>query len=152
MFASSTSNNYTWSPVTDLSCYTCPNPMATPTVTTTYTITSDSGGCVTERTLTVYVEIPCADFQVPNVFTPNNDGRNDDFVVNVLNPTSYSITIYDRWGKKVYTSTDPNAYWTGLILSTQEMTSDGVYYYIIKATCGVNDYVKKGFVQVLSSK
>ncbi len=86
---------------------------------------------------------------MPNIFTPNNDGRNDDFVINILNPATYSINIYDRWGKEVYTSTDPTVYWNGNLLNTPYLVSDGVYYYIIKATCGSNDYVKKGFVQVV---
>jgi gliding motility-associated-like protein len=143
-------SNYTWSPSTGLSCTTCPNPWATPTVTTTYTVTStDSAGCPVARTITIAVEIPCADFTVPNIFTPNNDGRNDDFVIKVLNPTSYSIIIYDRWGKEMYKSTDPTVYWNGDILNTNYIVPDGVYYYIIKATCGDNNYVKKGFVTVL---
>lgn len=142
--------NYSWIPTDGLSCFTCPNPVATPTTTTTYTVTStDSNGCTVSRTVTVIVEIPCADFVVPNVFTPNDDGRNDDFVINVLNPSGYSITIYDRWGKIVYTSTDSKKYWNGRIKNTDYLVPDGVYYYIIKATCADNNYVKKGFVHVM---
>ncbi len=142
--------NYFWTPNSNLSCDTCASTVATPTVTTTYIVlTKDAQGCTIERIVTVTVEIPCADFTVPNIFTPNNDGRNDDFVINILNPASYSITIYDRWGKEVYTSTDPTVYWNGKLLNTAYLVPDGVYYYIIKATCGNNDYVKKGFVQVV---
>jgi gliding motility-associated-like protein len=154
--------NYVWSPdPSSLSCYTCPNPVASPTVTTTYTVTStDSAGCKDSKEVTVYVE--CVDFTVPNVFTPNNDGKNDDFVpfytiggVNyngVGNVSSYTITIYDRWGKQVYNSSDPTKYWDGTLNSTQYLVPDGVYYYIIKATCGGKNYDKKGFVQVLGGK
>lgn len=132
-----------------LSCDTCANPVASPSVTTTYTVIStDANGCTSARTVTVIVEMPCADFAVPNIFTPNDDGINDDFVIRILNPSSYSIEIYDRWGKKVYASTNPDVYWNGRILSTQYLVPDGVYYYIIKATCGSNNYIKKGFVQV----
>jgi|GEM_PF-1633960 len=142
--------NYSWSPSSGLSCDNCPNPVASPTVTTTYTVTSnDPNGCPVERTITIYVETPCADFNVPDVFTPNNDGINDDFVINILNPSAYSINIYDRWGKEVYTSTDATVYWNGRILKTQYLVPDGVYYYVIKASCQSNNYIKKGFVQVL---
>ncbi len=146
--------SYVWVPNNgSLSCTTCPNPIATPTVTTTYTVTGvNKYGCRASDTVTIFVEIPCADFKVPNVFTPNNDGRNDDFVINVLNPTTYSIIIYDRWGKEVYTSTDPTVYWTGHLLTTQYLVPDGVYYYIIKSTCGDNNYTKDGFVQVIGEK
>lgn len=145
--------SYTWTPIDGLSCFTCPNPIATPTTTTTYTvITTDSNGCTVERTVTVVVEIPCSDFNVPNVFTPNNDGINDDFVIRILNPSGYSIVIYDRWGKQVYTSSDPTKYWNGRLKGTNYLVPDGVYYYVLKATCGSNNYVKKGFVQVLGEK
>ncbi len=161
------STSYVWTAPTGeqgtLSCFTCPNPVTSPTVTTTYTVTgTDSAGCPTSRQVTVYVDIPCADFQVPNIFTPNDDGRNDDFVPfyyeggvlmnGILNPSSYSIVIYDRWGKEMYNSTDATKYWNGRINSTQDIVPDGVYYYIIKATCGSNNYVKKGFVTVLGEK
>jgi gliding motility-associated-like protein len=151
-------SSYVWTPNTSLSCSTCPNPIASPTVTTTYTVVStDSNNCHATREVTVFVE--CLDFTVPNVFTPNNDGRNDDFVPyyttggivhnGVGNMSSYSIQIYDRWGKQVYNSNDPTKYWNGTLNNTQYLVPDGVYYYIIKATCGSNNYDHKGFVQVL---
>jgi gliding motility-associated-like protein len=115
-------------------------------------LTKDASGCSVERTVTIFVETPCADFSVPNIFTPNNDGINDDFVINVLNPSSYTINIYDRWGKEVYTSSDPTVYWNGKQLNTQYLVPDGVYYYIVKATCGSNNYLKKGFVQVVGEQ
>jgi gliding motility-associated-like protein len=146
--------SYVWYPSNgSLSCTNCSDPIASPTVTTTYTVYGvNKFGCSTSDTVTIFVEIPCADFRVPNVFTPNDDGRNDDFVIRVLNPLTYSITIYDRWGVEVYTSTDPTVYWTGHLLATQYMVPDGVYYYIIKSTCGNNTYNKDGFVQVIGGK
>jgi gliding motility-associated-like protein len=146
----SPSMTYVWAPAAGLSCTTCPNPVASPTVTTTYTVTcSDSMGCSTQRMVTVYLE--CDDFTVPNVFTPNNDGINDDFEIIIPNYSSYSIQIFDRWGKQVYSSTNPKVYWNGRINQTNDLVSDGTYYYMIDATCGTNTYKKKGFVQVLSS-
>jgi gliding motility-associated-like protein len=150
--------SYVWSPSTSLSCSTCPNPVASPTVTTTYTVVStDGNGCHTSREVTIYVE--CIDFTVPNIFTPNNDGRNDDFVPfytvggithnGVGNVSSYTINIYDRWGKQVYNSNDPTKYWNGTLNNTNYLVPDGVYYYIIKATCGSNNFDHHGFVQVL---
>ena len=112
----------------------------------------DSNGCQDIGYVTIYVKSDCFDFTVPNVFTPNNDGVNDDFVIKITHADSYSITIYDRWGKEVYTSTNPNEYWNSTILSTNYLVPDGVYYYIIKATCGGVDYPKKGFVEVVGGK
>ncbi len=156
---------FVWSPTQGLSCAVCPNPIATPTITTVYTVTAkDSLGCTLSRTVTVTVNTPCNDLFVPNVFTPNNDGINDDFVVSVdtLYPTKepgtwadftfYSIAIFDRWGKIVFSSTNPTQYWNGRTLNTQDLVPDGVYYYIIKATCGASPYERRGFVEVLGEK
>jgi gliding motility-associated-like protein len=150
--------SYVWTPSTSLSCSNCPDPVASPTVTTTYTVTgTDGNGCVSTKEVTVAVE--CLDFTVPNIFTPNNDGKNDDFVPyytvggtthnGVGNVSSYTINIFDRWGRQVYNSSDPTKYWNGTLNNTQYLVPDGTYYYIIKATCGSNNYDHKGFVQVI---
>ena len=138
---------YVWTPGSGLNCYTCPIVSANPTVNTTYTIMgTDSNGCVAFRTVTV--DILCSNFVVPNVFTPNGDGKNDVFLIDVTKYDSYSIEIFDRWGKEMYTSNSTSEPWKGTTEGGSD-APDGVYYYIIKATCGGNDYDKKGFVQII---
>ncbi len=160
------SSNYVWTPNFGLSCDNCPNPVATPSVTTTYTVSSidTSNGCTRDTAITVVVNRPCNNIYAPNVFTPNNDGINDDFVISVdtLTPsgersswsnfTFYSIAIFDRWGKEVFSSTDPAQPWNGRVLNSQDLVPDGVYYYVIKTTCGSSNGEKKGFVEVLGEK
>lgn len=67
---------------------------------------------------------------LPNVFTPNKDGVNDYFSFNSTYPSSciddFKISIYNRWGEKVYESTDFGFKWSGENLPT------GVYFYVIK--------------------
>ncbi len=140
---------YKWSPSTGLSCDSCPEIIVTPTVTTTYTIVGvDKTGCEVRRTLTIIVEEPCSDYFVPNVFTPNGDDVNDKFEIKAENLTSFSIVIYDRWGKEMYKSNNPDVYWNG---DTEEgaKAPTGVYYYIIASTCRNNTYKKDGFVQLI---
>lgn len=140
---------YSWSPNIGLNCTSCPTVIASPTVTTIYTVTgTDSDGCILEREITVTVEINCKGFDVPNVFTPNNDGIDDYFTIKTENLDKYSITIYDRWGKEMYKSSDPNQPWDG---NTEEgaKVPDGVYYYFITADCQNNTYNKDGYVQVI---
>ncbi len=143
---------YLWSPNSSLNCDTCATVIATPTVTTTYTVIgTDSLGCQTERLVTITVEIPCFNFTVPNVFTPNNKGTlglDDVFYIKTTNMNAWSIIIYDRWGKEMYKSTDPNSYWTGTTEGGGN-APDGVYYYIINATCEGTNYKKDGFVQLI---
>ena len=65
--------------------------------------------------------------KVPNVFTPNDDKRNDIFVVQNLEqyPNS-SLMVYDRWGREVYKNTNYQNDWNGSDLK------DGTYFYILK--------------------
>ncbi len=99
----------------------------------------------------------CPVYELPNVFTPNNDDRNDFFV-----PFPYrgvkeiDLHIFNRWGMLVFTSKDPDIQWPGTLKETSEQVPDGVYYY----TCNVvmkrlsGDEVKqlKGYVHILRGK
>lgn len=140
--------SYEWNPTSNVNCFTCPNTTATPTTSTTYTVTgTDANGC--KVTGTVIVLIECQDFDVPNVFTPNGDGQNDVFLIKSNNEPSYSIEIYDRWGVLMYKSNNPSAPWNGKIENTGAEAPDGVYYYIIVSKCNNNDYNHHGYVQVI---
>jgi len=67
----------------------------------------------------------------PNAFTPNNDGLNDVFEsFATCSFMSYQLTIYDRWGKQVFHSNNPQMVWDGTYKSTQ--VNEGVYSYILK--------------------
>ncbi|HXB10960.1 MAG TPA: hypothetical protein VNZ45_03160, partial [Bacteroidia bacterium] len=64
-------SSYSWSPATGLSCLTCSNPLASPTVNTTYTVVGKNGhGCVDSSTVTIIVKPK----PVPTInVTPSND-------------------------------------------------------------------------------
>ncbi len=100
----------------------------TGTFTLTYTY-SDNYGCTNSKTATIKVIAKNIVLKVPNVFTPNNDGANDAFkVYHEGDFSSFSILIFNRWGNKIYQSKDVNFEWDG------KNYSDGVYYWVIKAT------------------
>ncbi|HTB32679.1 MAG TPA: gliding motility-associated C-terminal domain-containing protein [Bacteroidia bacterium] len=141
--------SYYWTPPFGVNCDTCPNPTVTPTVTTTYTLTTISAnGCSAESDVTITVDIPCKDLIIPNVFTPNGDGVNNTFLIKVEFMSSYDITIYNRWGRMVFTSTNPDNPWDGNIGGSPAST--GVYYYIIRATCFNGNSIKQdGFLQLI---
>ena len=63
---------------------------------------------------------------IPNIFTPNGDGSNDFFEIRNL-PASSTLSITNRWGKEVYSSSDYQNNWTA------ENISDGIYYYRLVA-------------------
>ena len=69
---------------------------------------------------------------VPNVFTPNGDGANDEFRVLYKSIATFKCEIFNRWGKPVYVITDPAKGWDGRILGRP--AAEGAYYYVIRAT------------------
>jgi gliding motility-associated-like protein len=68
----------------------------------------------------------------PNVFTPNGDGKNDEFVVQDTSIATFSCIIFNRWGRKIYEWSDVNKGWDGKTSSGAD-APDGTYYYIITA-------------------
>jgi gliding motility-associated-like protein len=127
-----------WFPFESLDCPDCLNPVATPEVTTTYTLTViDPFGCVDSASITVNIVITCnADrLLIPNVFTPNNDGVNDYF--EIVNKDALerinSFRIFDRWGELVFEESGIQARWDGK-MNGKDMPSD-TYVYLIEFSC-----------------
>lgn len=96
-----------------------------------YTVTAiaESGGCAFTATIVLFVEQ--SQVQVPDFFSPDNDGRNDRFRLfynGVI--TDYTLIVYDRWGQKVFTSSDPTEGWDGTKNGTPQPAD--VYLYLAK--------------------
>jgi gliding motility-associated-like protein len=68
---------------------------------------------------------------VPNVFTPNGDGINDEFRVAYKSIISFQCWVFNRWGRQVYMWTDPTKGWNGKINGKDAVP--GAYFYVIKA-------------------
>lgn len=68
---------------------------------------------------------------VPNVFTPNGDGINDEFVVQLGPIEQYHLLIYNRWGRLVFETTNSSEYWDGSYKG--KAVSEGVYTYRLEA-------------------
>lgn len=68
---------------------------------------------------------------VPNAFSPNNDSINDIFSISVLGIESYHLTIYNRWGEKIYTGTQHDKGWDGKFKHT--LAPQGIYIYKLSA-------------------
>ncbi len=75
---------------------------------------------------TIIVTGKLCEITIPNVITPNNDGYNDYFVIKGLEDYPNTLLqIFNRWGKKVYESSNYQNNWNG------ENNNDGVYFYVI---------------------
>ena len=120
--------NYTWWPSEGLSCNTCQHPTASPLETTTYYFTvANTEGCQSTDTITVFVEV--ADLFVPNVFSPNGDGTDDQLFV-YGSFKSMEMNIYNRWGQLVFKTTDQHKGWDGTYLG--KILDPAVFVYQIK--------------------
>jgi gliding motility-associated-like protein len=93
-----------WNPSNSLSCSDCINPIASPIETTTYTLDFFYGNdCKDSRNITV--EKVNSVVIIPNVFSPNGDGTNDKFFIQLPEKTKGIINqfkIYDRWGNLMF--------------------------------------------------
>ncbi|MEO8760984.1 MAG: gliding motility-associated C-terminal domain-containing protein [Bacteroidia bacterium] len=91
---------------------------------------------------------------VPNIFTPNNDGKNDTWsmiVINGLEIFDLQTNIYNRFGKQVFESTNTVQNWNGYNLYEGSLCSDGAYFYVISYTDGNTNETKtlKGFIEII---
>jgi gliding motility-associated-like protein len=123
--------SYDWQPAFGLSCYDCPNPVFNGNYSATYTATVINDlGCSGKATVTVTV-IPSYDIFIPNVFTPNGDGANDEWKIfgNLTGIKQLQVMVFNRIGEKVFESNDINFGWDGTYKGT---SVPGVYTYVAK--------------------
>jgi gliding motility-associated-like protein len=88
----------------------------------------------------------CMDYHLPNVFTPNGDGVNDLFqpYQPYSNVEKIDMTIYNRWGRKVFHTEEPNINWDGKDYLSKQLCSDGTYFY----SCDVYLHSLSGVITV----
>ncbi len=94
------------------------------------TVTNEISGCAsTDSSATISVSDAALEF--PNAFTPNGDGVNDVFLPAFRSLKSYELTIYNRWGRRIFTSSDPTSGWDGT--ENGKKAAAGTYFFIAKA-------------------
>jgi gliding motility-associated-like protein len=130
--------SFFWSPSGSLSCDSCSNPVAKPLMPINYTVTVvDANGCSSSDNVNVNFNSETCEVSAPTAFSPNGDGNNDYYKVDFLcPPLSFHLTIYDRWGEKIFESNDVEKKWDGTIKG--KPAEAGVYIYVIKSE------IKKG--------
>jgi gliding motility-associated-like protein len=118
---------YLWTPSTALSSTGILNPVASPIATTTYTLRiTTAAGCTNTDDMTVIVVPYCV--KPMNAFTPNGDGFNDKWLV-TDGPCVTNVTalVYNRYGARVFESTDYKNTWDGTYKG--KPLPDATYYY-----------------------
>jgi gliding motility-associated-like protein len=90
-------------------------------------VVTNEFGC--SRSVTGEVNVTGFLLYIPNSFTPDHDGINDVWIPEGTGITAYELSIYNRWGDKIFYSTDPQKAWTGDVHGGEYFAEDGVYNY-----------------------
>lgn len=107
-----------------------------------YTVTASNRCFNRSDAITIY-HVVCKELIFYNLITPNKDGLNEYFVVENIDERDCTLSVFNRWGNKVYEKDHYNNEWDASGLS------DGVYYY--RLDDHTTESVFKGWVQVLSN-
>jgi gliding motility-associated-like protein len=95
---------------------------------------TDSNGCTANASISI---VECGEYAIPNVFTPNGDGVNDEFGVFFSgNVMVQSMRIYNRWGKLVYDSPEK---WDGTYEGEPHPSDVLIYQIIVQTPTGVEE-------------
>jgi len=78
----------------------------------------------------IEIVVPKSKLKIPNVFTPNGDGVNDVFKIDISGFKKYSLVIWNRWGNNVFESDNPDKMWNGKTNNDGGENPAGTYYYL----------------------
>ncbi|MBS1755286.1 MAG: gliding motility-associated C-terminal domain-containing protein [Ferruginibacter sp.] len=129
--------DYTWQDGSKTTTYTALR-------TGMYSIIAKNGcGADTAQMNIVFNPCPCA-LLLPNTFTPNGDGLNDNFrPLHACDMENYSMTIFNRYGEKIYFSNDPLQGWDGKIKGS--LLNMGTYVWFVS-------YIKTSTQELIQKK
>lgn len=115
-----------------------------------YVVSINGGGCLSaSATWSLFVD--ACEVIIPNVFSPNGDGNNDVFHITPVSGTEWILTVYNRWGKEVYTERNDEIRWNGKD-SGRDALADGVYFYELARLRYARYDTRTGYVQILGGR
>ncbi len=136
---------YQWTPSISLDDPHISSPLASPINSTNYTlqITSPDGCIAAYDVLVTVINLPCEETHVfiPNAFSPNNDGINEQWNVRSVNLDSFILMVYDRWGKEIFRTQDVNKSWNGTYRG--DFVPKGSYGFYFEGICPDGTVIKK---------
>lgn len=153
--ASSDVIKWLWTPADFLNCTNCPSPVSKPQAAISYVVTVYTAyDCLAKDTILIKTICSADGIYIPNAFTPNNDGKNDRFmIVGSGIGMVRSFRVYNRWGeivfeKKNFYPNDMNAAWNGRQKGVDAPA--GVYVYFAELECnGGERFERKGSVTLV---
>jgi len=147
-------DTYQWSPATGLSDPAVSNPAATFQSDIAYTVTGTTNGCSATAQVDLTASISCSPsgpgsgpglasgYYIPNAFSPNGDGANDLFRVKSGDtPKSFNMTIFNRYGGKIFESSDIDTGWNGAIGGN--LAPPGTYVYTVVITTSTGTVIRR---------
>jgi gliding motility-associated-like protein len=140
---------YNWLPNINLNTNVGNIVVASPFVTTTYTVLGQSYACSTSDTIQVIVYDNATDkIYFPNIFTPNGDGLNEKFKYEGhVKFDLFSLKIYNRFGQVVFKTEDSKESWDGDFNGFY--AEQGIYFYVLKASSECTNVQLKGDITLL---
>jgi gliding motility-associated-like protein len=122
--------NYLWTPDTYyIECDTCSSTIASPYLDTDYIVVfTDLNGCTAQDTVKVEVTF-IEGIGLPQAFSPNGDGHNDQLVVKGLGIAQMNFKIYNRYGQLIFETKDQNHGWDGSFKGKDE--NPGVFVWVL---------------------
>jgi gliding motility-associated-like protein len=115
-----------------------------------YFLTVTNGNCVLTDSITITGNPGGSLLYVPNSFTPNGDGLNDNFKPVGTDITSFNLLIFNRWGELIFETNDYNQGWNGFTNNQQAETEVYVYLIDYSSSCSADLTLRKmGHVSVI---
>ncbi|MBS1651354.1 MAG: gliding motility-associated C-terminal domain-containing protein [Bacteroidetes bacterium] len=112
-------------------------------------ITTNTFGCADTINGTIIID-DIGQNNIPNIFTPNNDGANDNFFIKGQSISTSSMLIFNRWGTQIFQTNNALIGWNGINQTNNSVADDGVYFYIIQLNLNnTKTYTFKGNVTLL---
>lgn len=102
----------------------------------------NSLGCSDVYYLGQYIIVPDGAIYFPNVFTPNGDGKNDEFYISGEGISSFNMTIFDRWGLQIKTLNNINETWDGKVKGID--APEGTYTFVVDYVLNYGGRKKRG--------
>lgn len=139
---------YNWEPSLNVDCDTCSGTQVQAQETTAYVVTATSSNeCFATDTILVQVNF-IEGLGVPTAFSPNGDGTNDEFFVKGFGIQTMVFSVYNRYGEKVFETTDQSIGWDGTFRNKEQPPGAYVWvldYVLLEGSKGV----KKGGVTLV---
>lgn len=142
--------NINWFPEEIVDCLDCTSTVVNPDSSTVlYVYLIDEDGCEGIDSIRVWLDVPCVNVQLPTIFSPNNDGLNDELCVLGDCEDVLSFEVFNRWGQSLHKSNVLDGFcWDGTFNNQQ--VEPGIYVWKITTFSNMTgEKVYSGNVQLI---